>query len=113
MTPTHRESQLSYGQRSRLGVGWLAPILMHNAIDATNAAGHDHAVEVFVQARDFLGIEVLQRRPARAEPHSVELGTARELPLATPVGSSQLRTCARAQYRRSMRYRGLCRPGRD
>ena len=45
---------------SRLDASWYAPILMRKAISSANEFGGTHAAQVLAQARNVLGIKVLQ-----------------------------------------------------
>ena len=47
------------GERSRLDTGWLAPSYMRNAINTATGFGDTQAAELLAEARDFLGITVL------------------------------------------------------
>ena len=47
------------GERSRLDTGWLAPSYMQGAIGTANGFGDTQAAELLAEARDFLGITVL------------------------------------------------------
>ena len=47
------------GEPSELDTGWLAPGYMRGAINTANGFGDTQAAEALAQARDFLGIRVL------------------------------------------------------
>lgn len=48
------------GEPSRLDIEWYAPGFMRDAINTANQLGDTQAAEVLAQARDFLGIKVLE-----------------------------------------------------